>query len=75
MSRKFGQYYYAPHGRRWGIWLWKEFGTGGIGEFVKDCHPLYMSKNGMLKYGKNDNTRVNLHAKVNAELSKYIAVS
>ena len=37
MSRKFGQYYYAPHGRRWGIWLWKEFGTGGIGEFVKDC--------------------------------------
>ena len=28
----------------------------------------------MLKYGKNDNTRVNLHAKVNAELNKYIAV-
>ena len=37
MSRKFGQYYYAAHGRRWGIWLWKEFGSGGIGEFVKDC--------------------------------------
>ena len=34
----------------------------------------YFYKNGMLKYGKNDNTRVNLHAKVNAELNKYIAV-
>ncbi len=34
----------------------------------------YYYKNGMLKYGKNDNTRVNLHAKVNAELNKYISM-
>lgn len=32
----------------------------------------YYYKNGMLKYGKNDNTRVNLHAKLNAELNKYL---
>lgn len=35
----------------------------------------YFYKNGMLKYGKNDNTRVNLHAKVNAELNKYLQMS
>jgi len=33
----------------------------------------YYYKNGMLKYGKNDNTRVNLHAKVNADINKYIS--
>ena len=32
----------------------------------------YFYKNGMLRYGKNDNTRVNLHAKVGAELNKYL---
>ena len=34
----------------------------------------YFYKNGMLKYVKNDNTRVNLHAKVTADLNKYITV-
>jgi TonB-linked SusC/RagA family outer membrane protein len=29
-------------------------------------------KNGMLKYADNSNTRINLHAKVSAELSKYL---
>ena len=32
----------------------------------------YFYKNGMLKYTDNANTRINLHAKVNAELSKYL---
>ena len=32
----------------------------------------YFYKNGMLKYTDNANTRVNLHAKINAELSKYL---
>lgn len=34
----------------------------------------YFYKNGMLKYTKNDNTRVNLHAKLNAELNKYLSM-
>lgn len=32
----------------------------------------YFYKNGMLKYGKNNNTRVNLHAKVKFELNNYL---
>ena len=32
----------------------------------------YFYKNGMLKYTDNSNTRVNLHAKVNADLNKYL---
>ncbi|MBP5277168.1 MAG: TonB-dependent receptor, partial [Prevotella sp.] len=34
----------------------------------------YFHKDGMLKFAKNDNTRVNLHAKVNAEINRYLAV-
>ena len=32
----------------------------------------YFYKDGMLKYAKNNSTRVNLHAKVSAELNKYL---
>ena len=43
---------------------------------TKSVHYLvsgnFFYKNGMLKYTYNSNTRVNLHAKVNAELNKYL---
>ena len=43
---------------------------------TKSVHYLvsgnFFYKNGMLKYTDNSNTRVNLHAKVNAELNKYL---
>jgi TonB-linked SusC/RagA family outer membrane protein len=44
-------------------------GTKSINYFVSGN---YFYKNGMLKYADNSNTRVNLHAKVNAELNKYL---
>ena len=34
----------------------------------------YYFKDGMLKYAKNNNTRVNLHAKLHAELNKYLSL-
>ena len=34
----------------------------------------YYYKDGMLKYAKNNNTRVNLHAKMHAELNKYLSL-
>lgn len=34
----------------------------------------YFYKSGMLKYADNNNTRVNLHAKINAELNKYVSL-
>ena len=34
----------------------------------------YYWKDGMLKYAKNNNTRVNLHAKMHAELNKYLSL-
>ncbi len=34
----------------------------------------YYYKDGMLKYAKNDNSRVNLHAKLHAELNKYLSL-
>ncbi|MBR5716569.1 MAG: TonB-dependent receptor [Bacteroidales bacterium] len=34
----------------------------------------YYFKDGMLKYAKNNNTRVNLHAKMHAELNKYLSL-
>lgn len=38
MNRKDGQYYYAPHGCFWGVYIWHDLGNGdGWGTFVKDC--------------------------------------
>jgi TonB-linked SusC/RagA family outer membrane protein len=48
--------------------------SGGTKDINYLVSANYYYKNGMLKYGKNDNTRVNLHAKVNAELNKYISM-
>ncbi len=37
MNRQDGQYYYAPHCRKWGIWQWHDNGGGaGSGTFYKD---------------------------------------
>lgn len=44
-------------------------GTKSMNYFVSGN---YFYKNGMLKYADNANTRVNLHAKVSAELNKYL---
>ena len=36
MVKRDGQYYYAPHGRIWGVWLYHEDGvSGAYGEFIK----------------------------------------
>ena len=48
--------------------------SGGTKDINYLVSANYYYKNGMLKYGKNDNTRVNLHAKVNADLNKYISL-
>ena len=37
MNRKDGEYYYAPHGRHWGVWQHHDLGNGlGSGTFQKD---------------------------------------
>lgn len=37
MTCKDGEYYYAPHRRKWGVWQWQELGGGfGAGSFVGD---------------------------------------
>ena len=34
---KDGQYFYAPHRRNWGVWLYhKTSERGGHGEFIRD---------------------------------------
>lgn len=48
--------------------------SGGTKDVNYMISGSYYYKNGMLRYGKNDNTRVNLSAKVNADLSKYVAI-
>ena len=37
MVRKDGKYYFAPHRRFWGVWLYHESENGGgYGEFIQD---------------------------------------
>lgn len=48
--------------------------SGGTRDINYLVSANYYYKNGMLKYGKNNNTRVNLHAKVNADLNKYLTL-
>lgn len=37
MMRIDGQYYYAPHGRMWGVWQYHDHGKGrGSGTFYND---------------------------------------
>ena len=48
--------------------------SGGTEKIKYMLSGNYFYKNGMLKYGKNDNTRVNLHAKITADLNKYVTI-
>lgn len=48
--------------------------SGGTKDINYMVSANYYYKNGMLKYGKDNNTRVNLHTKVNANINKYMSL-